>query len=167
MERLREDKSIALKCVNYVLYSDFSTDPLRFRELIGFTPREVRSISDVMYEWKLVWGYMGCYRPWLPLFLEHDVNVQYETAIRGNWVATIERLVVNAMQTVLYKETVIDWTAWFRGASRRRIEEAFRRFHADDAKSDVLVSDNDVVPPQQVTHDASGVLYAVSHGFSC
>lgn len=110
----KDDKAIAVKAVQFVLFSEYSRSS-EFRNRLGYSLREVRTLHDIMLDDVSVWGYVGAYACFAP-----------EAA-----PTNIDLLMVGALREVAVAGACRDWTSWFPGVSRRRAQDAFYRFSSD------------------------------------
>jgi hypothetical protein len=110
------DRRIALKCVKHAVFGDVSRS-LDFREKTGMTLKEAREWYDAMCEGDCEWGCTGIYRH-ASSHPHHDVANS----------SRVDMLVQAAMTEVVRGGGCMDWSTWFAGISRRRVEEALERF---------------------------------------
>lgn len=113
------DRRIALKCVKHAVFGDFSRS-LDFREKTGMTLKEARGWYDAMCEGDCEWGSTGVYRQYPQQHPSDDVVV--------NPCSRLDMLVQAAMAEVVRGGGCMEWSTWFAGISRRRVEEALERF---------------------------------------
>lgn len=105
------------------------------------TLKEAREWYDAMCEGDCDWGRTGVYRE-----RHHDPQ--------GAQCLRIDQLLQSAMTEVVRGGGCMEWSTWFAGISRRRVEEALERF------SDVFIQK----PRQQQWSTSAQVVVDTSSG---